>query len=78
MTGTNHARLIDQDIVPQHMSHQPSILLPIYKRISPDDIVCLNPGDELIVVIPPIGKNNTDLGCEVLWMYKKKFLNVIK
>jgi hypothetical protein len=79
MTGTYDAMLIDQDIVPQHMSHLPSILLPIYTRISPDDIVlCLDPGDELIVVIPPIGKNTTDLGCKVLWMYNKIFQNVIK
>jgi hypothetical protein len=70
--------LIDQDIVLQHMSHRPSVLLPIYKSISPDDIVCLDPGDELIVVIPPIGKNATYLGCKVLRMYNEKFQNVIK
>jgi hypothetical protein len=78
MTGTYDVMLIDQDIFPQHMSHRPSVLLPIYKRISPDDIVCLDPGDELMVVIPPIGKNTMDLGCKVLRMYNKKFQNVIK
>jgi hypothetical protein len=78
MMGAYDAILIDQDIVTQHMSHRPSVLLPIYKHISPDDIVCLDPGDELIVVIPPIGKNTTDPGCKVLRMNNKKFRNVIK
>ena len=74
------AMLIDQDIVPQHNVHQPSILQPIYRHISSDNIVivCLNPGDELIVVIPPVSKNTTNLGRKVLRMYCKKFENVVE
>ena len=71
---------IDQDIVPQHNVHQPSILQPIYRHISSDNIVivCLNPGDELIVVIPPVSKNTTNLGRKVLRMYCKKFENDVE
>jgi len=70
--------LIDQDIVPQHSVHRPSILQPIYRRISPDDIVRLDPGDEITVVIPPVSKNTMDLGGKVLWMYCKMFELVVK
>ncbi len=72
------AMLIDQDIVPQHSVHRPSILQPIYRRISPDDIVRLDPGDEITVVIPPVSKNTMDLGGKVLWMYCKMFELVVK
>jgi hypothetical protein len=70
--------LINQDIVPQHNVHRPSILQPIYRRISPDNIVCLDPGNEFIVVIPPVSKNTMDFGCKILWMYCKMFENVVK
>ena len=70
--------LIDQDIVPDHSIHRPSILRPIYRRISPDDIVRLDPGDEITVVIPPVTKNTTDLGGKVLRMYCKMFEHVVE
>ena len=72
------AMLIDQDIVPDHSIHRPSILRPIYRRISPDDIVRLDPGDEITVVIPPVTKNTTDLGGKVLRMYCKMFEHVVE
>ena len=70
--------LINQDIVPQQDVHRPSILQPIYRRIFPDDMVCLDPDNEFIVVIPPVSKNTTDLGCKILWIYCKTFKNVVK
>ncbi len=70
--------LIRQDIVPDHSIHRPSILQPIYRRISPDDIVRLDPGDEITVVIPPVTKNTTDLGGKVLRMYCKMFEHVVE
>jgi hypothetical protein len=72
------AMLIDQDIIPQHSSHRPSILLPTYKHISPKTIVRLDPGNEWMVVILPVSKNTTDRGCKVLRMHCKKFQNIIK
>ena len=70
--------LINPDIVLQHNVHRPSILQPIYRHISPDDIVRLDPDDEFVVVIPPISKNTTDLGRKVLLMYCKMFENVVE
>ena len=70
--------LIDQDIIPQHDVHRSSILQPIYRCISPDDIVCLDPGDKFIVVMLTVSKNTADLGHKVLWMYCKTFENVVK
>ena len=67
--------LIDQDIIPQHDVHRSSILQPIYRCISPDDIVCLDPGDKFIVVMLTVSKNTADLGHKVLWMYCKMFEN---
>jgi hypothetical protein len=46
--------------------------------MSPDNIVQFYPGDELIIVIPPVVKNATNLVCKILWMYCTKFQNVIE
>jgi hypothetical protein len=50
--STPSAMVINQDIIPPHAYYQISVLQPIYKRLSPDNIIQLMAGDELIVVIP--------------------------
>jgi hypothetical protein len=44
--------LINQDITPPQAYNRISILKPIYKCLSPNNIIGLIAGDELIVVIP--------------------------
>jgi hypothetical protein len=53
--------LIDQDIVPGHSHHRTSVLQPVYKRLLPEDIVCLKAGNELLVVVPAITSKTQQL-----------------
>ena len=57
--GDAELMLIDQDIVPRHFPHCTLVLQPVYKQVSPEDIVRLKANDELIVVIQAI-TNTTD------------------
>ncbi len=48
--------LIDQDIVSRLSPHRTSVLQPVYKCLTPDDIAHLKAGDELIILVPAITK----------------------
>jgi len=62
--------LIDQDIVPRHRPHRASVLQPVFKRLLPEDIVCLKASDDLIVVIPAV-TNTTEK--DVLLVFRKHY-----
>ncbi len=49
--------------VPHHRYRRASILQHVYKRLSPEDIVRIFPGDEIIIVIPaprPASRNDSN------------------
>jgi hypothetical protein len=60
--AASHGRvmLINRDIVPPHCPYCTSVIHPVYKRLLTDDIVCLQAGDEIIVVIPLLDKGKLD------------------
>jgi hypothetical protein len=71
------AMLINQDLVLYHQSHCKSVLQPIYKRLPPEDIMRLFPGEELIVVIPAIGRKTLPDVSKILIRYMDKFKKVL-
>ena len=50
------AMLVNHDIVSHHATPRTSVIQPVYRRLLPDDIVRLKAGDEIIVVIPILGR----------------------
>jgi hypothetical protein len=76
--STPSAMLINQDITPPHAYNWTSILQPIYKHLSPDDIVQLMAGDELIVVTPVFDHTKSlDHSLRVHHSYTRALENVI-
>jgi hypothetical protein len=72
------AILINQDITPPHAYNQTSVLQLIYKCLSPNDIVRLMAGDELIVVIPVLDHTKSlDHALRVHHSYTRAFENFI-
>ena len=59
------AMLIDQrdGLVSHHAPRRASVLQHVYRRMRPEEIVRMSPGDEIIVVIPaPRPKSRADTG----------------
>ncbi len=69
--------------VPHHAYHRASVLQHVYKRLSPEDIVRLFPGDEITIVIPaprPESRNDSNAIVDsrgVIDHYKRAFSKVI-
>ena len=73
------AMLINQwgNVIPPHLQHRPSVLQHMYKRMSPDDIVRLSPGDEIIVVLPAVHSRLPTEAVRVIAHYRCLFSRVI-
>ena len=69
--------------VPRHTRRRASVLQHVYKRLRPKEIVCLSPGDEIIIVLPaPCQKTSNESPLIVEWRaaidrYKRAFSRVI-
>ncbi len=72
------AMLLDQDaVVPGHSLNPPSVLQALYKRLPPEDIVRLRPGDEIIVVLPAFSRCSEE-AITVIEHYRRTFSRVIE
>ena len=73
------AMLINQwgNVIPPHLQHRPSVLQHMYKRMSPDNIVRLSPGDEIIVVLPAVHSRLPTEAIRVIAHYRSLFSRVI-
>ena len=78
-SSSSGAMLINQwgNVVPPHSQHRPSVLQHMYKRMSPDDIVRLSPGDEIIVVLPAVHSRLPTEGVRMIAHYRCLFSRVI-
>ena len=72
------AMLLDQDaVVPGHSYNPPSVLQALYKRLPPEDIVRLRPGDEIIVVLPAVSRCSEE-AVSVVEHYRRTFTRIIE
>ncbi len=58
ITPLSGAMLINLDVVDWHTSRHSSVLEPIYKCLTPEEIVCISASNELIIVLSSISKKH--------------------